>query len=103
MLQFPKTGMILVFIALVYLFPSAVTYTESTYVLFKLCMSTAVLWGCFSSAGAVKLISRYEMDGAKYKEILEENMLHKTCNWSGGSVRTTLNTQQELQWNALTD
>ena len=34
-----------------------------------------MLWGCFSSAGTVKLV-RIEgrMDGAKYRQILEENL-----------------------------
>ncbi|CAB1445178.1 unnamed protein product [Pleuronectes platessa] len=35
-----------------------------------------MLWGCFSSAGTGKLVRiEGKMDGAKYREILEENLM----------------------------
>ena len=35
-----------------------------------------MLWGCFSSAGTGALVRREgKMDGAKYRNILEENLL----------------------------
>ncbi|KAK6490230.1 extended synaptotagmin-2-like isoform X1 [Huso huso] len=40
-----------------------------------------MLWGCFSSAGTGKLVRiEGKMDGAKYREILEENLLHFVGN-----------------------
>ena len=55
-----------------------------------------MLWGCFSAAGTGRL-ARFEakMNGANYREILDENLL-KTSNWGKGSPsnRTmTLSTQ----------
>ena len=36
-----------------------------------------MLWGCFSSAGTGALVRiKGKMDGAKYRRILEENLLH---------------------------
>ena len=35
-----------------------------------------MLWGCFSSAGTEALVKiKVKMDGAKYRKILEENLL----------------------------
>ena len=35
-----------------------------------------MLWGCFSAAGTGRLVRiEGEMNGAKYREILDENML----------------------------
>ena len=40
-----------------------------------------MLWGCFSSAGTGKLIRIEEtMDGAKYRRILNENLLESAIN-----------------------
>ena len=38
-----------------------------------------MLWGCFSAAGTGRLV-RFEgkMNGAKYREILDENLLQNT-------------------------
>ena len=40
-----------------------------------------MLWGCFSSAGTDKLV-RIEgtMDGAKYRRIIDENLLESAMN-----------------------
>ena len=41
--------------------------------------SSIMLWGCFSSAGTGKMVKvDGKMDGAKYREILEENLLEST-------------------------
>ena len=40
-----------------------------------------MLWGCFSSAGTGKLIMiEGTMDGAKYRRILDENLLQSAMN-----------------------
>ena len=40
-----------------------------------------MLWGCFSSAGTGALVRREgKMDGAKYRKILEENLLPSARN-----------------------
>jgi hypothetical protein len=44
-----------------------------------------MLWGCFSAAGTGKLIRiEGKMKGAKYREILDENLLQ-----SAGALRTS--------------
>ena len=36
-----------------------------------------MLWGCFSAAGTGKLVRvEAKMDGAKYRDILEQNLYH---------------------------
>uniref|UniRef100_A0A8C6SAZ8 Uncharacterized protein n=1 Tax=Neogobius melanostomus TaxID=47308 RepID=A0A8C6SAZ8_9GOBI len=38
-----------------------------------------MLWGCFSSAGTGKIVRIVgKMDGAKYRDILEENLMNPT-------------------------
>jgi hypothetical protein len=38
-----------------------------------------MLWGCFSAAGTVRLVRiEGKMNGAKYREILDENLLQST-------------------------
>ena len=38
-----------------------------------------MLWGCFSMAGAARIVSiKAKMNGAKYREILDENLLQST-------------------------
>jgi hypothetical protein len=38
-----------------------------------------MLWGCFSTAGTVRLVRiEGKMSGAKYREILDENLLQST-------------------------
>lgn len=62
------------------------------------------LWGCFSLAGTVKLVRvERKMDRIKYREILEEHLLETARDLRLGqrSRTTTLNIQQELQWNDL--
>ena len=40
-----------------------------------------MLWGCFSSAGSGKLVRKeVTMDGAKYRRILDENLLESAMN-----------------------
>ena len=40
---------------------------------------TIMLWGCFSALGTWRLLRIYaKMNGAKYREILDENLLHST-------------------------
>jgi hypothetical protein len=55
-----------------------------------------MLWGCFSAAGAGRLVRiEGKMNGAKYREILDENLL-RTSDWGEGSPSnrtTTLRTQ----------
>ena len=37
---------------------------------------SVMLWGCFSAAGTVRLVRiKGKMDGAKYREILDENLI----------------------------
>jgi hypothetical protein len=55
-----------------------------------------MLWGCFSVAGTGRLVwNEGKMNGAKYTEILDENLL-RTSNWGKGSpsnMTTTLSVQ----------
>ena len=51
-------------------------------------------WGCFSAAGTERLVRiKAKMNGAKYREILDENLPRalRTSNWGKGSPsnRTT--------------
>ena len=42
--------------------------------------SSIILWGCFSAAGTGRLVRiNSNMNGAKYREILEENLLLLRC------------------------
>ena len=58
-----------------------------------------MLWGCFSVAGTGRL-DRIEgkMNGAKYREILDENLL-RTSDWGEGSPsnRTMTSNLTELE------
>ena len=41
----------------------------------------SMLWGCFSAAGPGKLVGvEGKMDGAKYRDILEQNLCQSACN-----------------------
>ena len=60
-----------------------------------------MLWGCFSAAGTGRLVRiEGKMKGAKYSEILEENLL-RTSDWVEGSFqqdndsKNTAKTMQE--------
>jgi hypothetical protein len=61
--------------------------------------SSIMLWGCFSAAGTGRLVRiEGKMNGAKYREILDENRFQtlRTSNWAEGSHSnrtTTLSTQ----------
>ncbi|KAF7669749.1 hypothetical protein LDENG_00147040 [Lucifuga dentata] len=53
-----------------------------------------MLWGCFLAAGTGRLV-RFEgrMNAAKYKEVLEENLLHFVASdWGSGSPFSTTTT-----------
>ena len=55
-----------------------------------------ILWGCFSAARAGKLLRiEGKMNGAKYREILDENLLQSAQDFSLG-VRFTF--QQDNEW-----
>ena len=57
--------------------------------------SSIMLWGCLSPAGIGKLVRVLgKMDGAKYRTILEENLLES-------AKKLSLNIQLELQWHCL--
>jgi hypothetical protein len=55
-----------------------------------------MLWGCFSVARTGRLVRiEAKMNGAKYREILDENRALRTLDWSEGSPSnrtTTLST-----------
>ena len=67
-----------------------------------------MLWGCFSAAGTGKLVRiKGKMNGAKYMEILEENLLQSTQDLRRGQRFTfqqindpkhTAKTMQEWLW-----
>ena len=55
-----------------------------------------MLWGCFSAARTGRLVRiEGKMNGAKYGEILDENLLQSAQDWNEGSPSntTTLSTQ----------
>ena len=56
-----------------------------------------MLWGCFSAAGTRRLVRiEGKIDKAKYREILDENLLQSVPHWVEGSPSnrtTTLSTQ----------
>jgi hypothetical protein len=54
-----------------------------------------MLWGCFSAAGTGRLVRiKAKMNGAKYREILDESLLQSTGMKGSPSNRTmTLSTQ----------
>jgi hypothetical protein len=44
-----------------------------------------MLWGCFSAAGTERLVRiKGKMNGAKYREILDENLLQSTQDFGLG-------------------
>ncbi|CDQ93820.1 unnamed protein product [Oncorhynchus mykiss] len=55
-----------------------------------------ILWGCFTAAGTERLVKiEGKMNGEKYREILDENLL-QTSDWgkdSPSNRTTTLSTQ----------
>ena len=52
-----------------------------------------MLWGCFSAAVTGRLVRiEGKMNGAKYREILDENLLQSTQNLTSNRT-TTLSTQ----------
>ena len=61
--------------------PNTSHHPENTIPTVKHGGGNIMLWGCFSSAGTGKLV-RIEgmMDGAKYREILEENLFQSSRN-----------------------
>jgi hypothetical protein len=56
-----------------------------------------MLWGCFSEAGTGRLFRiEGKMNGAKYREIIDESLLQSALDWGEGSPSsrtTTLITQ----------
>ena len=60
-----------------------------------------MVWACFSSAGTGKMVKiDGKMDGAKYRTILEENLLESAKDWDLSSNRTMIqNIKPNLQWN----
>ena len=47
---------------------------------------TIMLWSCFSATGPVKLVRiKGKMNGAKYREILDENLLQSTQDLKSGT------------------
>ena len=56
--------------------PNTTHHQKNTITTVKHCSGGHMLWGCFSSAGTVAFVRiEGKMDGAKYKKILEENLL----------------------------
>uniref|UniRef100_A0AAZ3QAD4 Transposase n=1 Tax=Oncorhynchus tshawytscha TaxID=74940 RepID=A0AAZ3QAD4_ONCTS len=66
-----------------------------------------MLWGCFSASGTGRLFGiKEKMNGAKYKEILDENLLQNTQTGGEGSPskRTmTLSTQPRQRRSGFRD
>ena len=68
-----------------------------------------MLWGCFSVAGTGRLIKdEGKMNGAKYREILDENLLQSAQDLrleqrftfqQDNDPKHTANTMQEWHWN----
>ena len=53
---------------------------------------TIMLWGCFSAAGTGRLVRiKGKMNGAKYRDILDENLLQSTQNLRLGRRGLTCN------------
>ena len=47
-----------------------------------------MLWGCFSAAGTWRLVRiEGKMNGAKYREVLDENLLDETLLQSAQDLR----------------
>jgi hypothetical protein len=65
-----------------------------------------MLWGCFSVAGTEKLVRiEAKMNGAKYREILDENLLHRAQDLGRRStfqqdinLKHTAKTTQDWLW-----
>jgi len=54
-------------------------HPKSTIKTVKHASGSIMVWGCFSLAGTGKLVTIEEkMDGAKYREILEENLFQSS-------------------------
>ena len=68
--------------------------------------ASIMLWGCFSAVGTGRLVRIEEkMNGAKYREILEENLLQSIqtsdCVKGSPSNRTTILSTPQRQLRSL--
>ena len=60
----------------------------------KHCGGSIMLWGCFSAAGTGRLVRiKAKMNGVKYREILDENLLQ---NAQGLGLGRRLTFQQDI-------